>query len=150
MQCDMCGIDAELYKVEIEGTILNVCRNCSKYGKTISSPAKRTASAWKKKKKPIEKPQEEIDVLVEDFSSIVKKKREDMGLKQKELAAKMAERESVIQKIESGHFKPSLSLAKKFEKLFGARLIDKVSNESKEMKKGSSSSLTIGDVIKFK
>lgn len=149
MQCDMCGAQAELYTVEIEGTELSVCKNCSRYGKVISAPKK---PAPKKAPKKPAKPKEEeyIEVVVDDYSSKIKKKREEFGLKQKELAAKMAERESIIQKIESGHFTPSLELARKFEKLFRIQLTEKVKNGFQKQQKDASGKLTIGDIIKVK
>lgn len=148
MQCDMCGAEADLYKTEIEGTELNVCKSCSKYGKILSKPK---PPAPKKPKKPEKKQEDEvIEVVVEDYPSLIKKKREEAGLKQKELAAKMAERESLIQKVESGHFTPSLDLARKFEKLFDLKLIEKVSNTKNTTGKSKTGKLTIGDVIKLK
>ena len=79
-----------------------------------------------------------------------KQKREEKGLKQKELAAKMAERESLIQKIEAGQFTPSMELARKFEKLFGLKLVEKVKDNAQKTIKSQDGSLTIGDVIKIK
>ncbi|PLW79508.1 hypothetical protein C0585_07370 [Candidatus Woesearchaeota archaeon] len=32
MLCDMCGKDTKLSKYSIEGTVLNVCSVCGKYG----------------------------------------------------------------------------------------------------------------------
>lgn len=147
MQCDMCGAESKLFRVEIEGTELSVCRNCSRYGKVLSAPK---PPAPKKQKKPVQKEEEYVETLVEDFSRLIKQKREEKGLKQKELAAKMAERESLIQKIESGHFTPSLNLARKFERLFGVKLIEKVPDKQETAKKSNSGKLTIGDVIKLK
>ena len=39
MQCDMCGAQTQLFKVEIEGVQLNVCQSCSKFGQVITNSA---------------------------------------------------------------------------------------------------------------
>ena len=38
--CEMCGAEGNLYKTKIEGTNLNVCETCSKYG-TVLTPMKK-------------------------------------------------------------------------------------------------------------
>ena len=71
-----------------------------------------------------------------------------------EVAKRIAEKESVVHKVESGHMKPNLSLARKFEKFLKISLVETVELDGagKGAKKAGSStgSLTIGDMIKVK
>ena len=65
-----------------------------------------------------EEPETEVmDLLVEDYAEKIRKKRESLGINQKEFAKKLNEKESLIQKIEAGHFEPSIGLAKKIGKV---------------------------------
>ena len=36
INCDMCGAKTKLFRTLIESTEMNVCRDCSKFGKVIS------------------------------------------------------------------------------------------------------------------
>ncbi len=148
MQCDMCGKEDKLYLVKIEGTELSVCRDCSRYGVVLSKP-KEQPKVKKKKIVKEEKP-EIIESVVDNFNKLIKSKREQLGLKQDELAAKLAERVSLLQKIETGSFTPSLDMARKLEKNLGIRLIEKIEDKSVPLEKQKGKKLTIGDVIKLK
>ena len=92
-----------------------------------------------------------MQVINENYPNLIKNKREKLGLKQEELAIKLAERESLIRKIERGEIKPSLKLARKLEDKLGIKLVlqkeVKTEFESSKEKPGS---LTIGDMIKLK
>ncbi|MBN2421700.1 TIGR00270 family protein [Candidatus Woesearchaeota archaeon] len=144
----MCGKIAErLYCCLIEGSELNVCENCARFGKIIKKPIKNII-----KKKVITKPEKEIiQIVKEDYAAIIRSKREKLGLKQKEFAVKLSEKESLIQKIETSQIKPSLKLAKKLERFLNVELIEQI-----ELKPETNSSdknpgkLTIGDMIKLK
>lgn len=148
----MCGSEGRLLKAEIEGTVLNVCQNCRKYGKVVSTPRKPNFAqkgSFRKPRVQKEKEEEPMELVKSNYNDLIKKGREKLGLRQKELATKMAERESVIQKIESGHQKPSLVLAKKFERFLKVKLIETYQEEKKAYQ-SSKRALTIGDIIKIK
>ena len=152
MLCEMCGKQAELFKTSIEGTELNVCRSCSKYGKVL----KRIREPIKEKpKKPVKieivsKEPETEELVVEDYAKRIKQKREQMDLTQEKLAKKLNEKESLLQKIESGHMKPSLRLAKKLQNFLGIKLIEEFKPQKRTHAKTSSGPLTIGDLITIK
>jgi len=149
MPCDLCGSDEELYATEIEGTRLNVCKSCSQFGKVIK---KTTNIEIPKRIEKTKIMQEEIvQVIVENCSSLIKKKREALGLKQKELAKKIAEKESVIHKLESGAIEPNISLARKLEKALSIRLLEEEKIEKTAIKpKTKDSGVTIGDMLNLK
>lgn len=142
MQCEMCGKDTNLIKTLIEGSELNVCNRCTKHGKILPKPKKIII----KPKQQYKGPQLFLTV-VNDYSQKVKQRRESLGLKQEDLAKTLNEKWSIIQKIESNHFKPSLKLARKLEKFLKIKLVEQ-REEEKVTLKTSKDVLTIGDLIK--
>lgn len=157
MQCDMCGSEGNLVRANVEGTILNVCNGCAKYGNIVrdnNSPKRPFNPNFKKKKSRLVEKEPEIElieVIVSNYSNKIKNKREELGIKQKDLAIKLAERESIVQKIESGHFEPSLKLAKKLEKYLKIKLIEEIEDKKdKVFIKSANKAMTIGDLIKIK
>jgi putative transcription factor len=147
----MCGSEEKLYKANIEGSILNVCKKCSKFGK-ILSVVKEPEKV--KPKKPIiiesEPKPEIIEMVIEDFAEKIRNKREKLGLKQEDFAKMISEKESVIHKLETGEFQPSLELTKKLEKALKIKLIEEYEEKHKKTPIISSGPTTIGDLIKIK
>ena len=145
--CEMCGAEARLFPTLVEGVELLVCKNCSGFGKRIKKPMIKSSSIKRTVSTKLER--EIIQVIVNDYARLIRERREKMGLKQKEFAKFIAERESIIHKLESGTYKPSIELARKLEKQLGIRLI-----EEKEVRpqniKASPATFTIGDIIKIK
>ncbi len=149
--CDMCGKDASLFKTEIEGGILNVCKTCAKYGKVLRQ-IKPPATEKEKKKIIKEKAQEpEIEqFVVVNCGEIIRKKREKLGKTQKEFAKLLNEKESIIQKIETGSFTPSIKTAKRFEKILNVKLVEEIEITGEPTQQKKTEALTIGDLIKIK
>ncbi len=153
INCDICGKKVQLFKTDIESTIMNVCQDCSKFGKVISVIKQETKEAKKEIKKQTEeqKPEEELVLaIVPSYGEIIKKKREELGIKQEDFAKKINEKVSLLHKIETSQFEPSISLARKIEKFLHVKIV-----EIEEAKPGSSTaskseSFTIGDFIKVR
>ncbi len=144
--CDLCGKDFELFKTRIEGSLVDACERCSKFGEVLWR-IEDIKSEIKTKKID----DEDWENIVEDYDKIIRKEREKIGLKQDELAKKLNEKESLIQKIENKQIMPNLKIAKKMEKFFGVKLIENISDNKKiEIKKIEVKSFTLGDVIKQK
>ena len=146
MACDMCGKDSVLFKTMIEGSLLNVCENCSKYGKIIEKVEKEPVKS-KIIKRKIDEPN---DFIVDGYFKIIKEAREKKNLTQKELAMKINEKESVIEKIEQGKMEPDIFFAKKLGNFLNIKLIEKI-----EIKEGvninfKDKGMTIGDLLKMK
>ncbi len=145
--CELCGKKNKLVEVIIEGSMLSVCQNCSKFGKTIIIEKKLEEKTKISRRVNIE---EEPELIVANYSELIKQVREKKDLKQEELAKKISEKESVIHKIESGQLKPSILLARKLEKFLKIKLVENyLANEKKKID-FTDQSLTIGDLIKFK
>lgn len=151
MKCDMCGSEGRLYKAIIEGAQLNVCHECSKFGKVIGIIEQKASCQEKTRQNEAQEPQKEVmDIVIGDYAEKIKRKREQLGLKQEEFAKKINEKESLIQNIESGRYEPPIGLAKKIQGFLKIRLVEE-HEEMHEMKKETkTNAFTIGDFIKIK
>ena len=147
MNCEMCGTETSLINAMVEDVELKVCKTCSSFGKVLKRPPK---SLFRKNRPIIKKQQKELLELIEkDYFKIIKEKREKMGLKQKEFAKFLAERESLIHKMESGSYKPSIELARKLEKQLGITIVEQKELEPQQIQT-KKQTYTIGDMIKIK
>ena len=129
----------------VEGSQLNVCATCGKFGKMLQKPVMRMQS-----KAVVQKVPEATEVVVSDYAQKIRSAREKTGMTQKEFALKLNEKESIIHKLENGLFVPPMSLAKKLEKLLKIKLVEVEQEEKAEAQKGSTGPLTIGDILNVK
>jgi putative transcription factor len=84
---------------------------------------------------------------VDNYSQVIRKARETMQLSQEDLCRKIAEKVSVLQKIESGRFVPDDSLVKKLEYALRIQLLQPSSKAPPAEEKFSRPmELTLGDV----
>lgn len=146
--CDLCGKDGAVFRILTEGTELDVCKGCAKFGKVIAKP--RIAQPA-----PVQKPiphlpkHEVLEIIAEDYGARIKKRRESLNLTQEDLGRKLAEKASLLQKIESGHQEPSIALARKIEKTLGITLIQQHEEiHAAASREGPRSGFTIGDFLK--
>lgn len=150
----MCGKEAELFKTDVEGSILNLCKECSKFGKVIAAVKEEKKELKKgiKKEVEVEKPKEEEFILsiVPDYGEIIKKKREQLKIKQEDFAKKINEKKALIHKIETHQFEPPVSLVRKIEKFLHIKLLEQKEIKPSFMSKTKSDSFTIGDFVKVK
>ncbi len=146
MSCDLCGKNLVIYSVMVEGSRLNVCENCARFGKVLERI--RMPQIGEKKKVVFEKKPEISESIIPDYNLKIKTAREKRKMTQEELAKAIAEKESVIHKIESKTLEPELSLIRKLEHFFKIKLIAKddldIVDRKKEIKKDV---LTIGDLL---
>ena len=153
VQCNLCGKYAdELVTSVIEGAEIDVCPGCSKLGKIVKrlvKPSEKVNIQLSRKPVPVE---EIIEDIVDDYASKIKNARESRGLKQEELARKLAEKSTLIHKIESGHMKPSIEFAKKLEKALNLVLIETKKSllSGKKTAVSAKEGMTIGDLIKIR
>lgn len=157
----MCSSPEKAYKIEVEGSILNVCEKCVSFGKVVRKiipemPEKKQKQVQKAAEKLAEekakKETETMQIITPNYSLIIRKAREKLGLKQEELAKKIAEKESVIHKLESGSIIPAIPLARKLEKFLRIALVETIEVDSPETsdRRSSSEGLTLGDLIRIK
>ena len=152
--CDMCGKEGAGAIALIEGVELTVCQNCARFGKITrtlhaEAPAVKLSAAYPVRgtKIPEEDAQEEV---VEEFSSRIRQRREQLNLTQKEFAKMLNERESVIHHLENGGQHPSIELARKLERILKVQLVEAVKETPQQKSRNKIDSLTLGDFIKVK
>ena len=145
MNCELCGKKSELFRAKIEGTIVDVCEKCSKFGEIIERVIKEEENKIVKQRTK----EEIIEEIRKGYGAIIKNAREKLGLKQEELARKINEKESLIHKLENELVEPSLKLAEKLEKFLKIKLIEIYSDENKYIK-NNDEKLTIGDLLNVK
>ena len=156
MQCELCGKEVTKgYKAVVEGIVLSVCEKCSTFGNVVSQVSERAVDDAKPGRIRIPlppKPEPNAEVVVDNFADKIKKEREYRNLTQEEAAKMLAEKESVIHKLESGQMVPSLQLAKKLEQFYHITLIEEFKPEKETSKKldFKDESLTIGDMIRMR
>jgi len=154
MNCDMCGKEDQLFKTEIEGTMMNVCKNCASYGKVVGRLAieqpfiePEVEQTIIRSSKPIP-----IEIIVTNFASLIKSAREKKDLKQEEVAKLINEKESVLHHVESGKSIPDLTLARKLEKFFSIKLIEQYVDQPTAKAAGlkGKEGMTLADVALIK
>lgn len=148
MDCDMCGREHALLNVAVEGSVLSLCEGCSRFGKVVGRIA--MAAAAKKKEEKAAVAEDEAEFVVANLGQLLKQKREQLGLKQEEFAKKVAVKESVLHKMETGQFRPSIKEARRLEKLLGLRLVEKIEAVEGIVPQAKKDQLTLGDMIKIK
>jgi len=116
MECEVCGclIVGKPHLALIECVAMNVCSGCATLGKIIEEPARREQPTTHEEMAGLE--------IVEDYPALIRRARERMGLKQEELAKRLAERASVVQRLESGRLRPDERLLNKLERALGIKL----------------------------
>ena len=151
INCDLCGKTIEsLAKAIIEMVTLDVCNDCAKFGKVIAQPKRLSPKEQHMQIQKREKREEKTELIAEDYPEIIKKKRESMGLTQKDFAIKINEKEAIISKLETGSFAPPLPLARKLEKFLGIKLVEEYREAPLESARKKTEGFTLGDFIKVK
>jgi len=163
--CEICGRECySTREISLEGALLQACNRCAELGKPVprtkppssksSIPRTRShsvprSSSTGRYPSTRSRPQRRELVPVEDFTKLIRKAREQRGMAQKDVARQLHERASVITKVESGKMAPTISLARKLERLFKLTLLEEA--ESVDLSPGTSqSSATLGDVVQIK
>ena len=161
MECEICGKpvpENNPIRAKIEGSVVVVCKECSKLGKIQKAPPKPKFRKQEKNKRPTstrnksysrnDEPSEE---LIEDFNNEVRKAREAKNWSREDLGKKINERVSVITRIETGKMTPDIKLTKKLEKALGITLLEKVENvDLNQFINNSTGERTLGNIMKIK
>ncbi|WP_406531772.1 multiprotein bridging factor aMBF1 [Methanobrevibacter sp.] len=161
MECEICGKPVPEHnpiRAKIEGSVMVVCKECSKLGtiqKTPPKPKFRKQNKSKKqnnsKNKVYSRNDEPSEELIEDFELEIRKARESKGWSREDLGKKINERVSVITRIETGKMTPDIKLTKKFEKALNIKLLEKVNNvDLNQFVNTQTGERTLGNIMKIK
>ncbi|MBQ2831096.1 multiprotein bridging factor aMBF1 [Methanobrevibacter sp.] len=160
MECEICGKPVPEHnpiRAKIEGSVMVVCKECSKLGKIQKAPPKPRYVQQKNKQKKntrarnYSRNDEPSEELIEDFSNEVRKARESKDWSREDLGRKINERVSVITRIETGKMTPDIKLTKKLEKALNIKLLEKVDNvDLNQFVNSSSGERTLGNIMKIK
>ena len=161
MECEICGKPVPEHnpiRAKIEGSVMVVCKECSKLGKVQKAPPKpkyvkqtNTKRNTTKKTRSYSRRDEPTEELIEDFSNEVRRAREAKNWSREDLGKKINERVSVITRIETGKMTPDLKLTKKLEKALNVKLLEKIDNvDLNQFISSSSGERTLGNIMKIK
>lgn len=152
MLCELCGKRIAELNAVVEGSMLSICKDCSKFGKVVEVKKSEIDVIKEKMNIKREKPNEYqiLDIIEANYAERIKNARERKGLTQKDLATQVGEKESVIRNLENGHLELSFELAKRLEKILEIKVMSKPLNIelSKEKVDMGNEELTIGDLLK--
>jgi len=134
-----------------------VCSNCQSLGKPYKeepkpqSPVVRGTAFLPTRKRTTELPREmgQYD-LAEDLAERVRKYRMKLALSQEELAKRVKERLSVIQKIEIGKMTPDMRLCRALEHELKVKLLVPHTETAEVPKSAAPSEVTLGDIVRVK
>lgn len=146
-ECNLCGQEfSQLNKAEVEGTIIDVCNSCLRFGRKIEIPQQTYKIQRKIDFKSLE--QEDL-TIVSGYGEKMRKARESLGMSRVQLAEKMKEKKSIIKRLEEEKMEPDEKLMKRIEKLLGVNLSEKY-QERKMPRTREKTKLTVGDIVSVK
>lgn len=125
-ECTLCGKRvAALNKIELEDAIVEVCDDCSKFGRIVERTPAAPAKAYKPMQKAVDLHgivKEDETIFATDYGRRVREAREARGLTRPEFARKISERESIIRRIERQEMGPDDKLTRKIERFLNIKL----------------------------
>ena len=139
MICEMCGNDVEsLSPVRVEGSVLQLCSSCSKFGVAVTVPGRPVSvrgptvpmatvdsrmhfRARRMVERDLFGDLPELE-LAPDWSRRVRQAREKLNWSPEELGKRLNEKKSVVLKVEAGTFRPPDASIRKIERLLKIRL----------------------------
>jgi putative transcription factor len=177
-QCEMCGSEQpSLTTVKVEGAELQLCDDCKEFGtevRTESSSSQSTkystsssggsgsgssgssgstgsgaggSSGGSTRRRDMF---DNMDEIVADYDQRIREAREARGLSQEDLAKELNEKASLIRKLERGDMLPSDDVQSKLESELDISLIEGEEADDTEWSGDSSTTTTLGDVVKRK
>jgi putative transcription factor len=154
MRCEICGknITGSPVRTKIESSIMNTCKECSKFGKIQKEPPKPRGHARRvPQARRTYKSQRPSYEVVEDYGKIIRNGREKKKWSREDLGAKINEKVSVVNRMESGRMVPDLKLARKIERILNIVLLEKTDDTALEdMGETDHRGATIGDIARIK
>ena len=156
MYCDLCGKETnKLYKINLENTVVFACSDCRSFGKTIASVDKLRKSPpqnlnLKSRNSKKSEKEETTEIIIDGYGKIIHEAREKKDIAPKDFAKLLGIKESLLLKIESSHYEPTIKVAKRIENLLSITLVNKIKNASVAKNRTKDADVTLGDFVKIK
>jgi len=162
MICEMCGKDVPVTKpMLVEGTRLNLCSNCARFGDeykgTSSSPGSPVPkSVIEDRLQRRERRMQTRDIysatskeLIDNYGAVVRNAREAKGMDLDEFSKSIFERRGIIAKIETNDLVPDDKMIAKLEKALNITLREEVQSGGQVGEGGKKSeSMTLSNFIR--
>lgn len=155
--CEICGRQTQMLRVVlIEGSELNACQDCARFGVERSPRPKKTTAPVHvsealerrdKRAQPRDVLQDAAEELVPDYHIRIRKAREKLMWTPEDLGKKINEKKSVILKLEGGQIRPDDSLLRKLERMLGIKLKERPTL-AQAPRSAVQRGLTLGDFIR--
>jgi putative transcription factor len=176
-QCEMCGSEQpSLTTVKVEGAELQLCDDCKEFGTEVRTESSSSAStkystsssggtgsgsgsgtsgsgsggsgggSSRRRRDMFD----DMDEIVADYDQRIREARESRGLSQEDLAKSLNEKASLIRKLERGDMLPSDDVRAKLERGLEISLVEGQDADDAEWSGDSSTTTTLGDVVKRK
>ncbi|WP_144900975.1 multiprotein bridging factor aMBF1 [Halobellus captivus] len=177
-QCEMCGSERpSLTTVKVEGAELELCDDCKEFGtevRTESSSSQSTKYSTSSTSKSSGSSGgssgsasagsgssggstrrrrdmfDNMDEIAADYDRRIREAREGLSLSQEDLAQSLNEKASLIRKLERGDILPSDDVQQKLERKLEISLVEGGETDDSDWSGGSSTTTTLGDVVKRK
>jgi len=175
-ECEMCGSEqASLATVKVEGAELQLCDDCKEFGTEVRTESSSSAStkystsssgnsgsgsggaagsgasgsgggSSRRRRDMFDN----MDEIAADYDQRIRGAREARGLSQEDLSKELNEKASLIRKLERGDMLPSDDVRSKLETELGISLVEGEEADDTEWSGDSSTTTTLGDVVKRK
>ena len=140
MNCELCGFtDKKFFEVDIEGSRMIVCGECAKSGRIIREVSNEAL--------PVTKLAVETSFII-DYEKVLSAAAAEKHMTVREIADRLKESFSTVEKVFSGKILPSEELSMKLEKLLNVKLSESVTYKQKP--KAKNGDLTLGDIAEIK
>ncbi|MEM0143212.1 MAG: multiprotein-bridging factor 1 family protein [Candidatus Parvarchaeum sp.] len=142
MNCEICGaFEEELFKTDVEGAVMNLCRDCSRYGKVVEMPVNVNMQT-----KKIEDDEKRLKY---DYLQIIRKGLQDKGLTIDEVADKIKCSPKDLKRVLAGEIMPDEIMTKRMERFLNLSLYE-IDYASDSSFKKSTEQLSFEDVVDIK
>jgi len=154
-RCEICGqISIDLRPIRLDGTLMEACVKCVKYGEqeriqkpsSHYQPRKKTSEKASTPRKPYSR-RNQFE-LISKFGDKIRNLRESKGWTREELAKKLQVKESYLAKLELEKIHPNDKITKKIEKMLDIKLLTLLEDTETASSKKISSKMTLGDVVR--
>ncbi len=163
----MCGKDVpNTLSMMVEGTKLNLCPSCAKFGDSHGSSNRSDNGAYpftganraaiEERLEKREKRMQTRDIyaanggteLISDYGAVVRKARQKAGMNEEDFARSINEKKGIILKVESQSLVPDDKLVTKLEKALNIKLKEVIKDGEVVGGGPKSNGMTLGNFIK--